>query len=366
MYTSRILLHDPALPDGSLVLVTGANGYTAAHVCNQLLLAGYRVRGTVRSLERTQWLADILNHRYGPGRFELSNVEMLSEEGAFDEAMKAVDGVIHIASETSLSTDAEKILATATAGALNALRSAAKETSVKRFVFTSSSTAVSMPQANGTPKQPVDQSIYNESAIRYAHGLSDPSKSVPNRNPGVAEGYVVYAASKAVAEKAVWKFVEEEKPGFVVNSVVPNATFGAPIDPLRTTPSVSVAVNLFKATLEEDLAVKMARFMPPKWSIDVQDCGRLHVAALLSKSLEKERLFGFVEQTNWNLALGTWRKEFPQREFVEDFNYEGTGMDESDALVVRERADQVLKGIGYGGFRVSLAQSLKETVQAFL
>jgi nucleoside-diphosphate-sugar epimerase len=38
-----------ALSRGSRVLVTGANGYIASHVVDQLLGPGYIVRGTVRS-----------------------------------------------------------------------------------------------------------------------------------------------------------------------------------------------------------------------------------------------------------------------------------------------------------------------------
>lgn len=43
------------LSPGVLVLVTGVNGYIASHVANELLLAGYRVRGTVRNVEKSQW-----------------------------------------------------------------------------------------------------------------------------------------------------------------------------------------------------------------------------------------------------------------------------------------------------------------------
>ncbi len=43
-----------------LVLVTGASGYIAGHCILQLLAKGYRVRGTLRSLDRAnevrQWL----------------------------------------------------------------------------------------------------------------------------------------------------------------------------------------------------------------------------------------------------------------------------------------------------------------------
>ena len=37
-----------------LVLVTGASGYVATHVAQQLLEAGHRVRGTVRSLKNEE------------------------------------------------------------------------------------------------------------------------------------------------------------------------------------------------------------------------------------------------------------------------------------------------------------------------
>jgi nucleoside-diphosphate-sugar epimerase len=36
----------PAIPKGSLVLVTGANGHIGSRVADQLREAGYHVRGT--------------------------------------------------------------------------------------------------------------------------------------------------------------------------------------------------------------------------------------------------------------------------------------------------------------------------------
>lgn len=41
---------------GAKVLVTGANGYIALHVVDQLLKAGYVVRGTVRSQSKVAHL----------------------------------------------------------------------------------------------------------------------------------------------------------------------------------------------------------------------------------------------------------------------------------------------------------------------
>jgi uncharacterized protein YbjT (DUF2867 family) len=44
---------------GAKVLVTGANGYIAIHVVDQLLKAGYAVRGTVRSEKKTLHLKQV-------------------------------------------------------------------------------------------------------------------------------------------------------------------------------------------------------------------------------------------------------------------------------------------------------------------
>jgi nucleoside-diphosphate-sugar epimerase len=51
-------------PTDTLVLVTGANGYVAAHVVRELLEHGYRVRGTVRALSKAAHLQDIFR-QYG-------------------------------------------------------------------------------------------------------------------------------------------------------------------------------------------------------------------------------------------------------------------------------------------------------------
>ena len=42
---------DSTTTEGPIVLVTGASGYIALHCVQQSLAAGYRTRGTVRSLK---------------------------------------------------------------------------------------------------------------------------------------------------------------------------------------------------------------------------------------------------------------------------------------------------------------------------
>ena len=75
----------------STILVTGASGFIAAHVVNTLLRKDYRVRGTVRSEKSAAEVRK--THAKYPDQLELSIVPNISVPGAFDEAVKGVDGV---------------------------------------------------------------------------------------------------------------------------------------------------------------------------------------------------------------------------------------------------------------------------------
>jgi uncharacterized protein YbjT (DUF2867 family) len=84
------------LPASSLVLVTGANGLIASHAADQLLAAGYRVRGAVRSLSRSAYLEPLYAARHGPGRFALVAVPDVTVPGAWDDAVRGVAGIAHV------------------------------------------------------------------------------------------------------------------------------------------------------------------------------------------------------------------------------------------------------------------------------
>lgn len=76
---------------GKLILVTGANGFIAAHTIIALLDGGYQVRGTVRSKSS----AETVRKTYSSysNRFSAVVVPDLSVKNAFDEAVRDIDGV---------------------------------------------------------------------------------------------------------------------------------------------------------------------------------------------------------------------------------------------------------------------------------
>lgn len=82
------LKENAAIPEGSIVVITGANGYIASHIADQFIRNGYRVRGTVRNPEKSAWLVPHFEKAYGKGKFELHFVPDMHADGAYDEAIK--------------------------------------------------------------------------------------------------------------------------------------------------------------------------------------------------------------------------------------------------------------------------------------
>ncbi|KAF9489186.1 NAD(P)-binding protein [Pleurotus eryngii] len=85
------------------VLVTGATGFIGAWVARNLLEKDYSVRAAVRSASKVKYLTEYFKS-YGD-KFETVIVGDMSKDGAFDEAVKGVDGIDHIASPVHLNAD---------------------------------------------------------------------------------------------------------------------------------------------------------------------------------------------------------------------------------------------------------------------
>lgn len=193
------------IPKDSLVLVTGVSGYIASQTALQLLEAGYRVRGTVRSEQKAEWLYKLFDEKYGKGKFEAFVVPDMNADNAFDEAVKGVAGICHLASIMSFSDKPDEVIPPTVKGALNIMTAATKEPGIKSVVYCSSSTAALLPKPNEVIK--VEKGTWNEETVRIA---SEP-------NP---DAFSVYGASKTQAEKAIWETVKQTKPPFQVAAVL--------------------------------------------------------------------------------------------------------------------------------------------------
>lgn len=222
-----------------LVLLTGLNGYIAAQTAAALLAAGYSVRGSVRKSSSAAQVVAALA-KYGD-RLEVVEVPDITAPGAFDEAIKVepassprgtihqgnharssfwsnsvagrnnkqgVSAVAHLATPVSFSfDDPAPVLKTAVEGTMRVLESSAKESSIRSFVLMSSIAAISGPKSDGH--------VFTESDWNTV------SEALVASQGGDAPGLHIYAASKVAAERALWKFRDERKPGFTMTAINP-------------------------------------------------------------------------------------------------------------------------------------------------
>jgi len=331
----------PTIRKDALVLVTGVNGFIGSHVADQLIKSGYKVRGTVRAQDKAAWLYELFANIYGGGQFEAVEVSDMAADGAFDIAVQGVEGVVHVASVMVSNDKAEDVILPTVKGTLNMLTSASQEPGVRSVVCTSSSCAALFPKPN--EKIVVTKDSWNSEALEAMRTKPEPTD------------FEVYAASKTEAEKAAWKAYDITKPHYQLSAVLPNANFGASLNPDDQAPSTA---KWIQRLYEGDDTI--FDYAPPQWFIDVQDTARLHVAALIDPSCKGERLFAFAEPFNLNDILAILRRQNPGIKFMDD--REDLGRDLSD--IPHHRAERLLRKY-YGKGFTKLRDSVKATVAGF-
>lgn len=314
-------------------------GYIGSWVAEEALVLGYKVRGAVRSVEKAAWLQEHFDKKY-PGQYSQVELVDVSDVPAFKKAIKGAAGVIHVGANLQISPSPEPYIPDTIRDVLAYLRAADEEESIKAFVWTSSSMSAVEWGATGT----FAKDAYNEGFIQKSW---DPTFEHP------AKMFMVYAASKAQAEQAAWKYVQEEKPHFTLNVVLPSCNFGPSlVFDKQGHPSTG---GWAKALYDGDLS--FISNVPPQYFIDVRDVGKLHVAALVDPETSNERLWGFGEKYSWNSVLAIFRKIWPDKKFIDDIE----GLGEDGTTVPFESALKAVKNVYGQDSWTSLETALKES-----
>ncbi|KAG5236919.1 oxidoreductase family protein [Salix suchowensis] len=168
--------------------VTGGTGFIAAYLVKSLLEKGHTVRITVGFLQEFDGARE---------RLKIFKADLL-EEGSFDEAVQGVDGVFHTAAPVLVPYSdriQETLIDPCIKGTQNVLNSCLKASSVKRVVFTSSSSTVryrdDLPQIFY-----LNESHWSDIEYCKRHNLW-------------------YAYAKTVAEKEAWRISKENGMGSI-------------------------------------------------------------------------------------------------------------------------------------------------------
>lgn len=276
-----------------LVLLTGANGFVGAHVLEHLLNANYRVRSTVRSLEKTHFI----EKKYANHKEDLSFVIVpdIQAEGSLDEAVKDCAFICHVASPyfTSTHDPLKELLEPAVNGTKNVISSALKADGLERLTILSSFASVVDLQKNPRPGYVYTEEDWNP--VTWEKGQQD--------------GNLGYFASKTFAEKVAWDMYKKNNPSWDLVTFCPPMIYGPPLHEVH--PEKGIAglntslLRLLTGITGKDPAFegKVSTFGLPAW-VDVRNVAEAHVAALSLPKGTSERflLCGGIDNFEDGLA----------------------------------------------------------------
>lgn len=240
------------------VLVTGGSGFIASHCIAALLQNGYRVKATLRSMNRIPEVKQLLSVA-GIRHFEkLSFVQAdLSDEAAWKTAAEGCRYVIHTASPTPnfIAKHEDEYIVPAVNGVLYVLR-AAKAAGVERVVLTSAFGAI----CYGTNKR----APYTE------EDWTDLSKDIP-----------AYQKSKTLSEKAAWEYVNSEGKGLELAVVNPVGVLG-PVLGADYSHSIQFISQMLNGAIKGVPKITSVY-------VDVRDVADLHIKAMTHPEANGQR-----------------------------------------------------------------------------
>ncbi|MBJ3786466.1 NAD-dependent epimerase/dehydratase family protein [Devosia sediminis] len=266
------------------VLLTGISGFLGGHIALALLKAGFRVRGSVRNLEKSAKVTDTLK-RAGADTSRLDFVALdLGSDQGWDAATQGVRYLQHTASPFVLKMpkDRNELIGPAVAGTERAIGSAMKA-GVERMVLTSSMAAIAYGHQNtGAP----------------TFGAGDWTDL--NGRPVNA-----YIESKTRAERRAWELVDAAGRHDDLASINPGAIFGPLLDDDPGTSAILVKRLL-------DGSVPAAPRIPIT-PVDVRDVAAAHVAAMTKPGASGHRYPMAVAPLYFAEAARILRERYPDK-----------------------------------------------------
>ncbi|KAJ3337179.1 methylglyoxal reductase (NADPH-dependent) gre2 [Gonapodya sp. JEL0774] len=301
------------------VIVTGASGYIAAHVCLAFLTNSYRVVGTVRSEDKGRYLTDLFKD-FGDA-FRYSVVPDMQKEGAFDEAAKGCqDPHAQLVTPAVLGTT-HALLAAQTAG-------------VRRVVVTSSFAAIG--RASQSLPYTYTEKDWNTDSLELA---------VPT-----------YQTSKTRAEKAAWEFVEGRRPGFDLVTMNPPLVVGPTIHSTSVT-SLNTSMNYLLRYVSGYHKVPQAGGIG---YVHVKDLALAHVRAFERPEAGGQRFLVGEGTHTWQELCDVIRAEFPE---LRSTVPEGTpGQYVPQAVLDNTKARTTL-GIEFVDFKTMVKESVVDCLE---
>jgi nucleoside-diphosphate-sugar epimerase len=270
------------------VCVTGAGGYVATELVKQLLENGFHVKGTVRSLSKTEKFQHLkLMDAALPGTLELLEADLL-KPGSFDSCASGSKYVFHTASPFHFQAEdsLEDMIKPARDGTENVIKSAIKAKS-ERVIVTSSFAASNSFLPDDKPDS---GALYSEEDW---NDFIDESVWKENKQQA-------YIASKSIAERKAWEL--GKKHGISVVVIQPVLVMG----PVHAPRVDGVSVGTMKNVVE---GAALPFSFP--WC-DNRDVAKAHIAAAVNPTASGRYIVSHPDLIPAQAVFNTLSKAFPQ------------------------------------------------------
>lgn len=248
------------------VLVTGGSGSIGSWAILELLKRGYRVRTTVRSLDKEPEVRARLSGHVECGDRLCFFVADLANDGGWDAAVSGCDYVLHVAAPVGIEAPRhpDDLIVPTRDGTLRVLRAACRA-KVQRVVMTSAIEACRPPLAS-------------------PDGVSDESRWTDTGEAGLGP----YRVAKTLAERAAWDFMASQSGPTTLATILPSAVIGPALD-AENRHLIQLPQRFLNGSLPRLPRIGLC-------VVDVRDVVDLHIRAMTAPQAAGER---FIAASGW-------------------------------------------------------------------
>ena len=254
------------MESSTTVLVTGGTGALGVHCILQLLDKGYRVKTTLRSINKKNVVIEMLKTGGITSADNLTFMEAdLTKDTNWDQAMNGCQYVLHIASPThaDAKVSEDEMIRPAVEGTLRVLK-AARKAGIKRVIMTSSFGAVGFSNKK-----------HNSETTEA--DWTDPHE----------KGLSAYERSKTLAEQAAWNFIRQEGGGLELATINPVAIFGPSLGASKS-PSLGILTFLLAGSMKVIPNIELN-------VVDIRDVADLHIRAMTNPDAKGQRFIATAD-----------------------------------------------------------------------
>ncbi|KAJ6028915.1 uncharacterized protein N7446_011745 [Penicillium canescens] len=292
---------------GSFVLVTGGNGFIAAHCIATLLRSNYRVRATVRSFEKGEATRKSLSSA-GVDNLSLLEIAVVPDPtdlNAFIAILHGCQAILHLAS--AFNYDAvpgefeEKLMIPAVKGTQVVCEAARLDPNIRRVVIMSSFASVYDASLGLQPGR-----VYTENdwcPLTYEDGVT--ASMVPT----------AYRASKVVAERAAWDYIRDNPVQYQLMTLCPGMVFGRMIHPISSLSQLNASNQIIWQVLSAGKDAEVPPTKAPVW-IDVEDLAETSLRTLTFSGSGNERFLVTQASYDTQEVADIIRSGLPDRQRV--------------------------------------------------